>query len=439
MKPASSSKKTTCRRPKSKKMKLSAAMIVKNEQANLPRCLNSIRAVCDEIVVVDTGSLDQTVKIAKDFGCKVYYHPWENNFAKHRNQSFGYATGNWIMQIDADEELVFLDNCLPHVFTKFLEQVPKQIHAIGLPMDDMVKGQIAATTQMVRIFRKGKVKYRRKIHNEPVFKGKVGLFTKARFKHYGYDLDEFQKKTKAKRTIGLLKECLVENPRDYDSMHYIAQAYTYFMDDLDKGLEWAEKYALCRKKIKKGKFNNSVYYLLIIGFMKQSDQEKCFKWLQVAMKEDPESLDISMGLLRYGIWTKNLDMIGAGAKSFIDKFSNFEKTRVKTASRFVFNYNRESYLFALYHLTLTHLQYSSANVKRLRKEVGRMENKLEKDLNSGLDNWLKENETVFKHNHTLLQATEAAVALFGTGKQPDINRLRPYVDKGQRRQGAVLG
>ena len=88
-----------------KDVKISACMMVKNEEEMLPRCLNSIKHLIDELIVVDTGSTDKTIEIAESFGAKIYHHPWENNFSKHRNQSLGYATGDWILLVDADEEL----------------------------------------------------------------------------------------------------------------------------------------------------------------------------------------------------------------------------------------------------------------------------------------------------------------------------------------------
>ena len=85
--------------------KLSLCMIVKNEEKLLPGCLESAKDFVDEIIIVDTGSTDKTIEIAKQYNAKIYEHPWENNFSKHRNQSISYATSDWILYLDADEEL----------------------------------------------------------------------------------------------------------------------------------------------------------------------------------------------------------------------------------------------------------------------------------------------------------------------------------------------
>jgi glycosyltransferase involved in cell wall biosynthesis len=90
-------------------MKLSAALIVKNEEAFLSRCLESIKNEVDEIIIVDTGSTDNTVEIAKKFTDKVYYYKWHDDFAAARNEAFKYATGDYILSIDADEYLVSKD------------------------------------------------------------------------------------------------------------------------------------------------------------------------------------------------------------------------------------------------------------------------------------------------------------------------------------------
>lgn len=86
-------------------MKLSLCMIVKNEAATLPKCLNSVRKVVDEMVVLDTGSIDRTPNIAQQVGAKVHHFKWCNDFSAARNAALKYVTGDWILVLDADETL----------------------------------------------------------------------------------------------------------------------------------------------------------------------------------------------------------------------------------------------------------------------------------------------------------------------------------------------
>ena len=80
-------------------------MIVKNEARLLPACLASISGLVDEIIVVDTGSTDQTREIAIAAGAKLYEYPWHGDFAAARNQALERASGDWILYIDADERV----------------------------------------------------------------------------------------------------------------------------------------------------------------------------------------------------------------------------------------------------------------------------------------------------------------------------------------------
>lgn len=80
-------------------------MIVRDEADHLRRCLNSIRGVVDEIVVVDTGSTDDTVEVAESFGAEVLHHRWSDNFAAARNVGLDRVSGDWVLYIDADEQL----------------------------------------------------------------------------------------------------------------------------------------------------------------------------------------------------------------------------------------------------------------------------------------------------------------------------------------------
>jgi glycosyltransferase involved in cell wall biosynthesis len=84
--------------------RLSVILIAKNEAANIRACLESV-AWANEIVVVDSGSTDETVEIAREFTGKVYLHPDWPGFGPQKNRALGYATGDWVLSIDADERV----------------------------------------------------------------------------------------------------------------------------------------------------------------------------------------------------------------------------------------------------------------------------------------------------------------------------------------------
>jgi tetratricopeptide (TPR) repeat protein len=87
-------------------MLLGAAMIVRNEERCLARCLSSIRGIVDEIVVVDTGSTDGSVAIAESFGAHVIHREWDGDFAGARNVGLDHLESELVLYIDADEYLV---------------------------------------------------------------------------------------------------------------------------------------------------------------------------------------------------------------------------------------------------------------------------------------------------------------------------------------------
>ncbi|HEX4265320.1 MAG TPA: glycosyltransferase [Verrucomicrobiae bacterium] len=85
---------------------LSVCFITRNEEKNIARALASVRGVADEIIVADTGSTDRTIEIAKAAGAVVCHFPWCDDFSAARNFSISHARGDWILWMDADEELL---------------------------------------------------------------------------------------------------------------------------------------------------------------------------------------------------------------------------------------------------------------------------------------------------------------------------------------------
>ena len=78
-------------------------MIVRDEEDHLAKCLESVRGLFDEIVIVDTGSVDRTKEIAREFGAKVFDFVWIDDFAAARNEALSHATGDYAFWLDADD------------------------------------------------------------------------------------------------------------------------------------------------------------------------------------------------------------------------------------------------------------------------------------------------------------------------------------------------
>ena len=115
-------------------MNLSVVIITFNEEANIARTLASVkRLVTDsqgEIIVVDSGSTDRTVEIAKSFGAKVFVEEWKG-FAAQKNSAIDKAEGTWILSLDADEEL---DSDLQRALAELLDSLAR-LSALGRPQD----------------------------------------------------------------------------------------------------------------------------------------------------------------------------------------------------------------------------------------------------------------------------------------------------------------
>ncbi|MGY4686140.1 tetratricopeptide repeat-containing glycosyltransferase family 2 protein [Petrotoga halophila] len=202
---------------------LSVAMIVKDEEANIRRALEAIKDVADEIIVVDTGSMDRTPQIVKEYTDKLYFHEWQNDFSEARNYSLKFPTCEWVMRYDADEEVSesFIKN-----IREFLKKLPKDVNTVYLPiisyMDmDHTKTEVAS---IPIIFRKGTVEYQNVVHNQAIYKPKV-VHANFPIYHYGYIWTRNLRKKKHERTATLIREQLKSSNKPLDRIYYLIQLY----------------------------------------------------------------------------------------------------------------------------------------------------------------------------------------------------------------------
>jgi glycosyltransferase involved in cell wall biosynthesis len=206
---------------KKPKNTISVCMIVKNEEQYLDNCLKSIKDIAVEIVIVDTGSNDRTVEIAKKYTDKIYLHPWNDSFSEARNHCLKYATGDWIFQIDADEELIQED--IPVLMAAIQDD---ELDAVMVQIvSKFQEGKREAIHSFERIFRNNDIiHYEGRIHERLVGIQTAKVFP-IRLIHYGYDLNQAQSKKKFDRTVSLLKMDLEENHENPMTYHYLGCSY----------------------------------------------------------------------------------------------------------------------------------------------------------------------------------------------------------------------
>lgn len=247
-----------------KKFKLSICMMVKDEEKNLNRCLNSIKELLDkslaELIIVDTGSKDNTVEIAKEYTNKIYFHPWNNDFSGMRNKTMEYAKGEWIFILDADEkvdEVSKLEELLNSNKLNKYNTVIMQVKSLT----ELKKENKTALNPSPRLFKNdGEFKYVGTVHNQPVYKSPL-LTTDITLTHYGYILsDRNLMNKKFNRTKKILEDELIKDPNNVYYQFQLGVTYDMHGDKKDSLREFKKAYNLLSNKSKKDKFDRIYIY-----------------------------------------------------------------------------------------------------------------------------------------------------------------------------------
>ena len=195
--------------------RLTVCLITKNEERFIGKCLESIRPIADQIVVMDTGSTDWTTSIAGRFGAEIFKFKWCDDFSAARNAVLEKATGDWVLMLDADEELP----ADQHEKLLKLLRDPKAI-AYRLPMIDVGQEE-AGVSHVPRLFRNAPgLFYVGRVH-EQVFSsievrrtewGLENLFGDATLLHHGYTKELVKSRDKIARNLRLLEMAVEEMP-----------------------------------------------------------------------------------------------------------------------------------------------------------------------------------------------------------------------------------
>lgn len=204
--------------------RLSVCMIARDEEDNLPRALESVRGLADEIIVVDTGSTDGTRGIAESFGAAVINHEWKDDFAEAKNVALDNATGEYVLFLDADEYVS------PESKEKVLSAIAKGADAYFVRIESDVRSGAGRTyvNLLQRLFRNNKsIRYEGAVHEQvDASLKRIGAGVEASeivLVHSGYGLDPGEMKCKLERNLGILNRMLAENPDDAVSLFHLGE------------------------------------------------------------------------------------------------------------------------------------------------------------------------------------------------------------------------
>jgi glycosyltransferase involved in cell wall biosynthesis len=278
--------------------RLSLCMIVKNEEDCIERCLQSVKDIVDEMIIVDTGSTDRTRAICSSFGAKVYDFAWSGSFAAARNHSLEQATGDWILWLDADEEVDPADGQKLRDILQMDSYDVVLLHLVNYYGKQAEEEKVFNMAQH-RLFRNHKgFKFTNHIHEvldlEGVFvteeeKKRMGLVP-IKVYHYGYLDPITAQKNKFQRNVEMLQKELQEPDYDPWVLYYLASEY-YGAQEYDTAFQYVNK-AILAFMVEGYTPPSMIYKLKYTILLQTENYEGAWPGIEAAIKMYPDYVDL---------------------------------------------------------------------------------------------------------------------------------------------------
>lgn len=259
---------------------LGLTMIVRDEEKTLGRCLESVKGIFDQIVIVDTGSVDRTVEIAKSFGAEVHEFAWVDDFAAARNYSLSKIRTDWWAWIDSDDILVPEDAARLLELKKHLGQADCYLMNYNYAQDEF--GQPVTQFFRHRILRNdGKCKWKCPIHEhidiKPGCRESVTNITVTHRRTHE------EAKKDSGRNIRILRKAVVQDPES-------ARLRFYFGKELWSEGETDEAIRVLEEHQKKGDWHENLVngsFFLALAYRSKKDDEKAIDAAMQGIRRDP--------------------------------------------------------------------------------------------------------------------------------------------------------
>jgi len=344
---------------------LSVCMIVRDEEKNLRRCLESLTKIGDyELVVVDTGSTDRTMEIAAEFGAKIFEHPWEKSFCKARNQATGHATSDWVLSIDADEVLEGGEYLLD-----MLRRMPPNIGGGVMMVEDMKGEDVDVTFSSVRLYRRDrKPKWVSDYHNQLTLnegEKNLALLQGVTLRHFGYDLPPEEMCKKLDRTEEIIMQDL---PGNHHMGYFYLAHQKAKRNEPEAAIRHGRKYVENMRG--KPQFNASIYHILFHCGVQLGEPKEADRWLTLAIQDIPNDLDIAYDLVLYGEWMDRPDLQIEGGRRYMAIYEHLMRDPSDLGNRFCYHLNQASYAFVMRRSAACLAKELSGALERHKKAVG---------------------------------------------------------------------
>ncbi|MEJ2615730.1 MAG: glycosyltransferase family 2 protein, partial [Ignavibacteriaceae bacterium] len=263
--------------------KLTLSMIVKNEEKYLHDCLKSVNDIVDEIVLVDTGSSDKTINIAKEFKASVYSYTWIDDFSAARNFALSKSTGDWILYLDADERLSGkskneLKKIIGNNYLSGYRCIVKSVDEVNGKPNSM---------RYTRLFHNNPgIKFNGKIHEQIddslIENGYKISDADIEIIHIGYNVADNELKDKAIRNLKILQDEFKENESSYNA-YQLANTYAT-LEDYDEAYRY---YKLSVSNNNLNKEYKAFAYLNLSGYeYRRNNLDGAIEYLDKGLKND---------------------------------------------------------------------------------------------------------------------------------------------------------